>query len=125
MFEHEDMEDKDFYLSVIRGIIDKEKSMLGGKVALAKARKAPLEISPKGEIDDFYGKGDQTVDILAQQLEDVAGKKVIDSGIRNYIKSEYDQEDYKKLPERLRPGYVPSSRESSQGFLSSLKSKLA
>jgi len=119
------MEDKEFYLSVIRGIMDKEKKMLGEKVALAKARKAPLQINPGGEIDDLYGKGDQAVDILVQQLEDVAGKKVIDSGIQNYIRSEYETDEYDKLPERIRPGYSPESEKKSGGFLSSIKSKLA
>ncbi len=118
------MEDKEFYLSVIRGIMNKEEKMLGEKVALAKARKAPLEINPGGEINDIYGKGEQAVDILVQQLEDVAGKKVIDSGIQNYIQSEYETEEYDKLPERIRPGYSSESEEGS-GFISSIKSKIA
>lgn len=119
------MEDKEFYLSVMRDILDKETSMIGEKVAMARARKAPLQITPKGEIDDYYGDGKQAVDILMQQLEHVAGRKVIDSVVRNLVQSEYDPDDYEMLPERIRPGFTPTSNSSSNGLLHSIKSKLA
>lgn len=119
------MEEKEFYLSVMEDIMDKENAMIGEKVALARARKAPLQISPKGEVEDYYGDGKQAVDILMQQLEQVAGKKVIDSTVRNLIKSDYDPSDHDMLPERLRPDFSPDNSSSSSGLLSSLKSKLA
>lgn len=120
------MEEKEFYLSVMEDIMEKENAMIGEKVALARARKAPLQISPSGEIEDYYGDGKQAVDILMQQLESVAGEKVIDSTVRNMIKSEYEPSDHDMLPERIRPGFTPSKSESSSnGFFSSLKSKLA
>lgn len=119
------MEEKEFYLSVMTDILEKENAMIGEKVAMARARKAPLQISPSGEIEDYYGDGKQAVDILMQQLEQVAGKKVIDSAVRNLIKSDYEPSDHDRLPERIRPGFTPSSSGSSNGFISSLKSKLA
>lgn len=119
------MQDEEFYLPIIRQIVDKQKTMLGDKVALGRARKAPLTISPDNEIEEFFGDGKQAVDILVQQYEDFAGPNVVDSNVQNIVKSEVDSDDYDKLPERIRPGFTPESNSEGNGFLSSIKSKLA
>jgi hypothetical protein len=119
------MQDEEFYLPLIKEIVGKQKTMLGDKVALGRARKAPLTINPDGEIEEFYGDGEQAVDILVQQYEEFAGKSVIDSNVQNVVKSKIDPDDYGKLPERIRPGFTPDDDNSGEGILSSIKAKLA
>jgi hypothetical protein len=119
------MQDEEFYLPIITKIVDKQKTMLGDKVALGRARKAPLTINKDNEIIEFYGDGKQAIDILVQKYEEFAGEKVIDSSVRNVVKSEADPEDYEKLPERTRPGFTPDQSSNGKGLISSIKSKLA
>lgn len=119
------MQDEEFYLPIIKKIVDKQKAMLGDKVALGRARKAPLTINRNNNVEEFFGDGQQAVNILVNQYEEFAGPKVIDSNVQNVVKSEVDPEDYDKLPERVRPGFTPEKSENGKGLLSSIKSKLA
>lgn len=119
------MHDEEFYLPILKEIVEKQKTMLGGKVALGIARKAPLTINPSNEIEEFFGDGKQAVNILVQQYEDFAGPKVIDSNVQNVVKSQVNNDDYDKLPERARPGFTYESDSGGKGILASIKSKLA
>lgn len=97
------MSDEEKYLGLLRAIIKKQESLLGRKVAQGKARSAPLEINPDGEINDYYGKGENAVELLIKQYEEVWGKEAADKKLKRVVRKELGQQDYNMVPERIRP----------------------
>jgi hypothetical protein len=65
----DDEERKEYYLSLIRKIVDEQKELLGRKAALKQARRAPLHINKDGDIVDFYGSGEKALETLRQFTE--------------------------------------------------------
>lgn len=53
--DEDEIDEKDFYLSLIKEIIDDQNNMIGEKVAMQKARPSPLEIDKEDKINGFYG----------------------------------------------------------------------
>lgn len=97
------MNEKDRHLRLIRDIVGNQKKMLGKKLAIARARSAPLRINTDGEIEEYYGDGKNALDLLVQQYEEVWGEDVADRKIQDTVREEFDQEDYGEIPERIRP----------------------
>lgn len=89
-------------MDTLQMIVDRFARLFGRKAALQYARQAPLEISPDGTIDTYYGEGKQAIDILLQQYEDVMGKDVTDKHVRNAMRS-LDDSYHDLIPERIRP----------------------
>jgi hypothetical protein len=61
-----DSERKEYYLALIRKIIDEQKELLGEKAALKQARRAPLHIDKDRNVVDFYGNGEKALETLRQ-----------------------------------------------------------
>ncbi len=60
---------KDYYLSIIRDIVEEQKEFLGEKAALKQARRAPLHIDKDGDVVDFYGNGQKALETLRSFTE--------------------------------------------------------
>ncbi len=60
---------QEYYLDLMKRIVDEEREALGEETALKWARKTPLRINADGEITGFYGKGEETVEILRSYTE--------------------------------------------------------
>lgn len=107
MGEDDIVEDKiqhhDFYLTLVRDILQSQKDLVGEDVALKHARKAPLEIDANGDVKNFYGKGEDSLETLIQQFEDVWGKEVAHRKIRRAIEDDVSEQEYERLPEYIRP----------------------
>lgn len=95
--------DEDIYRTAIQAIIDSNKKSLGKKVALARARKAPITLSPEGEVKNYYGPGEEVITILSEQFESVWGKVIADKKIRKIIEQNVPKEEYEKFPDKVRP----------------------
>ncbi|MDY6777584.1 MAG: hypothetical protein SVU32_02890 [Candidatus Nanohaloarchaea archaeon] len=55
---------QEYYLDTIRGIVEEQKEFLGEDVAIKQARQAPLIIDADGNVEGFYGKGEDALEIL-------------------------------------------------------------
>lgn len=91
--------EKEIYVKILNAIIKKMKELLGEKIALTCARRAPLVINLKGKVIDYYGEGEVVVDILLKQYEDVMLDncyRLIKEAIKPIIKKARV-----KLPERI------------------------
>lgn len=62
--DHDGSERQEYYLSLIKKIVEQQKKFLGEKVALKQARRAPLHIDKDGNIIDFYGSGQKALETL-------------------------------------------------------------
>lgn len=111
-------EDREFYLEVIRSVIDQFSKMLGEKVAYKYARKAPLEITPDGEVTDCYGSGKNALETLVKQYEKVWGRKVARGKVKDAIHGSVPEEKYEMLPDYM----VPSEEEG--GMLDGIMDRL-
>lgn len=60
---------QEYYMDVLKRIVENEKDALGEEVALKWARKTPLKINEDGEITGFYGRGEDAVEILRKYTE--------------------------------------------------------
>lgn len=107
-------EHQEFYLEVIQRVIDKFEELLGTKVALKYARKAPLQIMPDGEVQAYYGQGRKALETLGKQYEEVWGDEVAYRKIRHALEGEIQESEIKLLPERMQP------KEKEGGLLSRL-----
>ncbi|MFB6115192.1 MAG: hypothetical protein ABEK04_02785 [Candidatus Nanohalobium sp.] len=116
------MPNDDEYLQLLRKIVDNQKKLVGKKVALGKARSAPLRINPDHEIEEYYGEGKNAVDLLLQQYEKVWGKDVADKKMQRLVEKELDEEEYNKVPERIRP--EAREEDNSKGLVAKLKKAL-
>ncbi|MFB6159282.1 MAG: hypothetical protein ABEJ95_06535 [Candidatus Nanohalobium sp.] len=68
--EGESEEDRqEYYTESIQDIIDKQKEQLGEETAIKWARRAPIKISPDGEVQGFYGKGEDALETLRDYTE--------------------------------------------------------
>ncbi len=67
--EDSDGERQEYYLSNIRDIVEEQKDFLGEQVALKQARRAPLDINEDGEVEDFYGSGENALETLRDFTE--------------------------------------------------------
>ncbi|MGC8812700.1 MAG: hypothetical protein ACP5O8_03920 [Candidatus Aenigmatarchaeota archaeon] len=79
------MKEKETYVKILNEMIKAMTELLGSKVALICARRAPLIISPEGKVEDFYGEGKIAVETLLKQYEEVIGE-VCHEPIRKAIK---------------------------------------
>lgn len=60
---------QEYYLGMIQDLVDEQKEFLGEQVALKQARRAPLQISNDGEVEDFYGSGEDALETLRDYTE--------------------------------------------------------
>lgn len=116
--ERKMQEQKDFYLSFIRDLIAEQEAMLGRNVALQKARSAPLEIDKDGNINDFYGQGEDVLETLVQQFGGVWGEDVAQRKVRDTVRGSVPEEKYDLLPEYM----IPSKEQ--KGILGQIVSQL-
>lgn len=66
----EDSEDRqEYYKDSIEDIVEEQKEFLGPELALKQARQAPLDIDSEGNVKDFYGKGEDALEILRSYTE--------------------------------------------------------
>ncbi|MFB6158943.1 MAG: hypothetical protein ABEJ95_04790 [Candidatus Nanohalobium sp.] len=66
----EDSEDRqEYYKDTIEDIVEEQKDFLGEELALKQARQAPLSIDSEGNVEDFYGKGEDALEILRSYTE--------------------------------------------------------
>jgi len=110
--KHED------YMHIFEIVLDSQKDMLGDKVAFKYIRKAPLEVDLNGEIGDYYGKGEDVLDIIVGQYEKVWGEDVADRKIGRKLKEELDEDKWNLLTEDLR------NVEEKKGFITQLKESI-
>lgn len=99
----QEQRNEDFYLDACQALVEKFSDLLGQKTALIKARKAPMQISPEGEIVDFYGEGEQVLNVLISQYEEVFGSAVARKEAKTALQSVADEDDQEYLPESLQP----------------------
>lgn len=111
-------EHEEFYLDVIQSIVDKISGFMGDDVGLKFARKAPLQITPDGDVQAYYGTGRKALGILIDNYEGYMGEAVADQKIKGVI-SNYDEEKYDLVPERARPE-KESEKEESDGLISKI-----
>ncbi|MFB6159285.1 MAG: hypothetical protein ABEJ95_06550 [Candidatus Nanohalobium sp.] len=111
-------EHQEFYLNAIQSIIDQFSEMLGEDVAYRYARKAPLEIMPRGEVQAYYGKGRGALETLVEQYEGVWGEEVAHRKVRNAMESSVPEEKYELLPEHMTPS------DSDNGLIGQILSQL-
>lgn len=95
--------DKEFYISLIKEIVADQSDMLGEKVAVQKARAAPLEIDKDDEITDYYGKGESVLQTLVAKYEEVWGTEVARRKVRDTVEDNVSEEKYELLPEYMIP----------------------
>lgn len=60
---------QEYYLESIQNIIDKQKEQLGEETAIRWARRAPIKIDPDGEVQGFYGNGEDALETLREYTE--------------------------------------------------------
>lgn len=60
---------QEYYLDSIQNIIDKQKEQLGEETAIRWARRAPIKIDPDGEVQGFYGNGEDALETLREYTE--------------------------------------------------------
>lgn len=107
-------DNREFYLRAVKIVVDRFEQLLGKKVAMKYARKAPLEISPDGEITGYYGEGRKALEILGEQYEEAWGEEVAYRKIRRSFGKEMDESEIDLLPDSMAP------REKEGGILSRL-----
>lgn len=111
------VEHQEFYLEAIRQIISSIEDFFGKKLALGYARRAPLEVTPQGEVLAYYGKGRKALEILMERFEEDIGKEAADDRMRAAMR-EIPEEKRELLPERIRPREeIPGG----QGFFSAIR----
>jgi hypothetical protein len=101
--EAETADNGQFYVDMIQATIYGFAELLGGKTALTHARRAPVNITPDGQVTGYYGKGDEAFDVLVRQYESVFGREVADRKVRNMLADTVADEERHLLPERLQP----------------------
>lgn len=111
-------DDKEFYISLIREIVADQSEMLGEKVAVQKARAAPLEIDKNGEITDYYGKGESVLQTLVGKYEEVWGAEVARRKVRETVEGNVSEEKYELLPEYMVP------KDNQKGVISRILEQL-
>lgn len=60
---------QEYYLGTIQDIVNEQKDFLGERVALKQARRAPLDINNNGEVENFYGSGEDALETLREFTE--------------------------------------------------------
>lgn len=116
--EELEQEQKEFYLSFIRDLISEQEEMLGSNVALQKARSAPLEIDKDGNINDFYGRGEDVLETLVKQFGEVWGEDVAHRKVRGTVRNSVSEEKYDLLPEYMIPN------QQKKGILGQIVSQI-
>ncbi|MDY6777999.1 MAG: hypothetical protein SVU32_04990 [Candidatus Nanohaloarchaea archaeon] len=102
-------EHQEFYLKTIRNIVDAIADFFGDQIALGYARSAPLEVNAEGEIEAYYGKGRQALEILVEQFENDIGREAADEQLRAALQ-DLSETKHQLLPERIRPREQGASR---------------
>lgn len=109
-------EHEEFYLDALQAVIDSISNFMGKSIGVGTARKAPLQISPDGEVKAYYGTGRKALEILMDSYESYMGATVADTKMRNAI-AQFDEENYDLVPENIRP---KKESEKSGGLLHKL-----
>lgn len=65
----EDEDRQEYYIESIQRIIDKQKEQLGEETAIKWARRAPIRIDTDGEVQGFYGTGEDALETLRDYTE--------------------------------------------------------
>ncbi|MFQ3308632.1 MAG: hypothetical protein ACI977_000875 [Candidatus Nanohaloarchaea archaeon] len=112
-------ENREKYERIFNIILESQKNMLGQKVALKYARKTPLNITPGGELQGYYGEGKSVLNLVMAQYEQVWGKEVAERKIGRKLKDELSEDYYELLTSELR------EVEPRKGLIQQLKEKVA
>lgn len=95
-------EHREFYIDCIQTVIDMFSRFLGEDISEGIARKAPLQITPRGHVNAYYGTGRKALLILKENYEDYMGESVADSKMKSAL-SDVDKSKREILPEDIRP----------------------
>lgn len=98
-----DAEHDQFYVDVIQETIYGFAELLGEKTALMHARKAPINITPNGQVTGYYGRGREAFDMLITEYESIFGEEVADKKVRSILADSLSEEEKDLVPERVRP----------------------
>lgn len=112
-------EHEEFYLEAIQSVIDSISGFMGDDVGLKFARKAPLQITPDGEVQAYYGTGRKALTILVENYEDYMGDAVADQKITGAL-SGVEDEKLDLIPEDVRPQSQEEKESSSGGIIGRL-----
>lgn len=112
-------EHEEFYLEAIQSVIDSISGFMGDDVGLKFARKAPLQITPDGEVQAYYGTGRKALSILVENYQDYMGDAVANQKIIGAL-SDVDDEKLDLIPEDVRPESQEEKESSSGGIISRL-----
>jgi hypothetical protein len=93
-------EGEEIYLRAIEAIVEAFEELLGEETAYSYARKAPLQITPDGEIESFYGERSDALDLLVEQYQELWGDEVALRKVRRALREEFEQEELEMLPDR-------------------------
>lgn len=94
------MREKDVYIEILNLMISKMSNLLGDKIALSCAKRAPLVMDLNGKVENYYGGGETVVDILLKQYENIMGD-VCHCPIQRAIEDVANKYPV-KLPERIK-----------------------
>ena len=64
-------DNNEFYLDLMKDLVEDQKKMLGEQVALQKARGTPLEMDKDGDITGYYGKGEDVLETILRKYGEV------------------------------------------------------
>jgi hypothetical protein len=98
---------QEYYKEAIEDIVEEQKDFLGEELALKQARQAPLNIDSEGKVQDFYGKGEDALEILRSYTEHQefyleAIQRIVES-ISNFFGEEMALGYARKAPLEVRP----------------------
>ncbi len=97
-----DPDTRDVYNTILQTIVDRMNALLGQKISLTQARKAPIEIGSDGTVQEFYGDGRSAVRILFEQYTEYTGELVARNQITRALE-QIDDDLEELLPDNLTP----------------------
>jgi hypothetical protein len=113
-------EHQEFYLEAIQQVVDKFSNIFGQKISYRYARRAPLEITPEGKVEAYYGTGRNALQTLVNQYERYMGEQTSNSKIRKALK-DTPEDKYELLPEEIQP---KKKNKGGNGLLDRIASKI-
>lgn len=90
---HERGGTEDQYLNKMRDLVQEAKQERSEREVVQEARKTPVNLTPEGEVEGYYGKGEQALQTLRNQLN--TGQAVQRTSSRK-IRGAKDKEEYLK-----------------------------
>ncbi|PSH01096.1 MAG: hypothetical protein BRC30_00060 [Nanohaloarchaea archaeon SW_7_46_7] len=107
-------DNNEFYLDLMKDLVEDQKKMLGEQVALQKARGTPLEMDKDGDITGYYGKGEDVLETILRKYGEVWGDAVARRKMRKTVSKNISEENYEQLPDYMRP------KDDQKGMIGSI-----